>query len=110
MRTHDRFRNPETRAYGGDGSIVFEVRDAVCPWNEGRWKLEGGSAAPTDEPAELALEVDALGSAYLGAVSFAQLAGAARVEELVDGAVARADIRGYGVVVFVVGLRTRYYG
>ena len=30
------------REYAGDGSIVFEVRDAVCPWNEGRWKLEGG--------------------------------------------------------------------
>jgi predicted acetyltransferase len=79
------------RAYGGDGSIVFEVRDAVCPWNVGRWKLEGGSAARTDEPADLALEVDALGSAYLGAVSFAQLAGAGRLEELRDGAVARAD-------------------
>ena len=31
------------RAYAGDGSIVFDVRDAVCPWNEGRWKLEGGA-------------------------------------------------------------------
>jgi predicted acetyltransferase len=79
------------RAYAGDGSIVFDVRDAVCPWNEGRWKLEGGSAARTDESAELALDVDAFGSAYLGAVSFAQLRGSLRVEELVDGALARAD-------------------
>jgi len=79
------------RAYAGDGSIVIDVRDAVCPWNEGRWKLEGGRAARTDEPAELALDVDALGSAYLGAVSFAQLHGSLRVEELVDGALNRAD-------------------
>jgi predicted acetyltransferase len=79
------------RAYAGDGSIVIDVRDAVCPWNEGRWKLEGGSAARTDEAAELALDVDALGSAYLGAVSFAQLHGSLRVEELVDGALNRAD-------------------
>ncbi len=79
------------RAYGGDGSIVFDVRDAVCPWNEGRWKLADGVAARTDEAAELALEVDALGSVYLGAVSFAQLAAAERLEVLVDGAVARAD-------------------
>lgn len=79
------------RAYSGDGSIVFDVRDAVCPWNEGRWKLEGGSAVRTDADADLALKVDALGSAYLGGVSFDRLRGALRLEELVDGAVERAD-------------------
>ena len=79
------------RAYAGDGSIVLDVRDAVCPWNEGRWKLEGGSAARTDSAADIALDVSALGSAYLGAISFDQLRGAGRVEELVDGAVRRAD-------------------
>jgi predicted acetyltransferase len=79
------------RAYATEGSVVFEVRDAFCPWNEGRWKLEGGSVSPTEEPADIALDVDALGSAYLGAVSFAQLREALRVEEHVPGAVARAD-------------------
>ena len=79
------------RAYAGDGSVVFELRDAVCPWNEGRWKLEGGTAVRTDESADLVLDVDALGSAYLGAVSFAQLRDALRVEERTDGAVERAD-------------------
>ena len=79
------------RSYAGDGSVVFEVRDAFCPWNEGRWKLEGGKAERTEAEPELALDVDALGSAYLGAVSFAELRDALRVEELVEGAVARAD-------------------
>jgi len=79
------------RAYATEGSVVFEVRDAFCPWNEGRWKLEAGAAERTDQPAELALDVDALGSAYLGAVSLAQLREALRVEEHVPGAVARAD-------------------
>jgi len=79
------------RAYAHDGSVVLEVRDELCPWNEGRWKLADGVAARTDEPAELALDVDALGSAYLGAVSFVQLRDALRVEQLVDGAAARAD-------------------
>ena len=79
------------RAYAGDGAVVLEVRDAVCPWNEGRWKLEGGTASRTDAAAELALDVDALGSAYLGAVSFQALRAAGRVEERVDGALARAD-------------------
>ena len=79
------------RSYAGDGAIVFEVRDAFCPWNEGRWKLEGGKAARTEEAADIALDVDALGSAYLGAVSFAQQRDALRIEELVPGAIARAD-------------------
>jgi predicted acetyltransferase len=79
------------RAYAGEGSVVFGVRDAFCPWNEGRWKLEGGTALRTEDPADLALDVDALGSAYLGAISFAELRDALRVEERVEGAVARAD-------------------
>jgi predicted acetyltransferase len=79
------------RGYAADGTVVFEVRDAVCPWNEGRWKLESGAASRTDEAADIALDVDALGSTYLGAVSFAQLRAGGRVEELADGAVRRAD-------------------
>ena len=79
------------RSYAVDGSVVFDVQDAICPWNEGRWKLEGGRAAKTEEPADLALAVDALGSAYLGGVSFAQLRAAGRMEELREGAVRRAD-------------------
>ena len=79
------------RAYAGEGRLVFEVRDATCPWNEGRWLLEGGRASRTEEPAQLALDVDALGSAYFGAVSFAQLRDALRIDELAPGAVEEAD-------------------
>ncbi len=79
------------RTYATDGRIVFEVRDAVCPWNEGRWALENGVAERTADAAEIALDVDVLGSAYLGAVSFAELQGALRLEELTPDAVARAD-------------------
>ena len=79
------------RSYAGEGSVVFEVRDATCAWNEGRWKVEGGRAERTDDEPELALDVAALGSAYLGAVSFAELREGLRVEERVDGAIARAD-------------------
>jgi predicted acetyltransferase len=80
------------RAYAADGTLVFEVQDAVCPWNAGRWKLEHGRASRTDEPADIALDVDALGSGYLGAVSFASLRDALRLEELREGAVRRADV------------------
>ena len=79
------------RKYSADGSIVFDVRDEFCPWNEGRWKLEDGAAARTEDDADLALTAQSLASAYLGGVSFAALARAGRVEELQDGALARAD-------------------
>ncbi len=79
------------RAYGSEEPLVLEVRDAVCPWNEGRWKLEGGACEPTQAEPDLALDVAALGAAYLGAVPFAQLREARRVEELRGGAVERGD-------------------
>ena len=79
------------RTYGEGGSLVLEVRDAVCEWNDGRWKLEHGECERTEEEPDLALDVSALGSAYLGAVSFTQLCEALRVDELSEGAVARAD-------------------
>jgi len=79
------------RTYGEGAPLVFEVRDAVCDWNDGRWKLEDGTCARTDEEPDLALDISALGSAYLGAVSFRQLREALRVEELTTGAIERAD-------------------
>ena len=79
------------RTYGDGAPLVLEVRDAVCEWNDGRWRLDGGTCERTDEEADLALDVSALGSAYVGAVSFAQLREALRVEQLREGAVARAD-------------------
>ena len=91
MRLVDVGRALDGRAYANDGNIVFDVQDAVCPWNAGRWKLEGGAATRTDDAADLALDVGQLGAAYLGAVSFAQLRDGLRVEELSDGAVQRAD-------------------
>jgi predicted acetyltransferase len=79
------------RAYAAEGSVVFEVGDPFCPWNEGRWRLEDGVCTRTDDEPDLALPVDALGSAYLGGVSFTELRDVLRVEELREGAAADAD-------------------
>jgi predicted acetyltransferase len=79
------------RQYASDASVVFEVHDEFCPWNDGRWKLESGAAERTDAEADIALSMQALGSAYLGGVSFASLARAGRAEELKGGALMRAD-------------------
>jgi predicted acetyltransferase len=79
------------RSYPQDGSIVFDVADDFCPWNEGRWKLEDGRAERSKEEPDLRLPVQSLGSALLGGVSFAALRRAGRLVELKEGAVARAD-------------------
>ncbi|MEX2210391.1 MAG: sterol carrier protein domain-containing protein [Gaiellaceae bacterium] len=79
------------RSYAADGRVVFEVRDEFCPWNEGRWALEGGEAARTEDEPDLELDVTALGSVFLGGFTFARLQRASRVEELREGAIARAD-------------------
>ena len=77
------------RSYAGDGSVTLEIRDEFCAWNEGKYRA-GGDAGPTEEPAELRLSAADLASAYLGAFSFERLAASGRVEELAEGAVARA--------------------
>jgi predicted acetyltransferase len=79
------------RGYSSDGSVVFEVVDAFCPWNEGRWKLEDGEATRTDAAADFRCDVSVLGSVYLGAFGLTELLRAGRLEELNPGAAARAD-------------------
>jgi predicted acetyltransferase len=79
------------RSYPEDGELVLEVRDELCPWNAGRWRLAGGAAEPTGAAADVALDVSALGAAYLGGVSFSLLAQGGWADELVPGALARAD-------------------
>ena len=79
------------RQYSTDDSIVFDVHDDFCEWNAGRWKLADGAAARTDEDADIALSAAALGSTYLGGITFSELARAGRAEELKDGALSRAD-------------------
>ena len=79
------------RAYGGEGTVVFEVEDEFLPENTGRWKLAGGKAERTDEAADLALDVRELGAVYLGGFTFGELLRAGIVRELKDGGAARAD-------------------
>jgi predicted acetyltransferase len=83
------------RGYGADGELVLDVRDEFMADVGGRWRLrvEGGraSVAATTDDADLALEVNDLGSVFLGAFSFSDLGRAGRTDELVAGARARAD-------------------
>lgn len=78
------------RSYATDDVLVMEIRDDLCPWNEGRWRV-GREVARTEDEAELALGVADLASVYLGAFDFQRLAVAERVQELRPGALDRAS-------------------
>jgi predicted acetyltransferase len=75
------------RRYTTAGILVLEVTDPFRPDRNGTYRLEGGPdgavcqrvAAPVGG-VDVTLQVDALGSAYLGGVSFATLAAAGRVQ------------------------------
>lgn len=83
------------RTYAAPVDVVFDVEDAFCPWNEGRWRLsgdaKGASCERTTDAPDLALSVQELGAAYLGDASLAALAAAGRVRELRPGALAEAS-------------------
>jgi predicted acetyltransferase len=78
------------RSYAADVPVVLDVRDELCPWNAGRWRV-GDDVAKTRDPAELELDAKDLASIYLGAFDFRQLAAAERVRELRPGALERAS-------------------
>lgn len=84
------------RTYRAPVDVVFEVEDAFCPWNEGRWRLtgdaRGATCERTEDTADLALSVRELGAAYLGGVTLTSLARAGRVREVRPGAPAGAPL------------------
>ena len=79
------------RSYRDGATVVLEVQDDFCAWNAGRWKLGEGKVERSREEPDLRCDVGALASVFLGGFTFAQLAGAGRVHELVAGGFARAD-------------------
>ncbi|MEU2963667.1 GNAT family N-acetyltransferase [Streptomyces ardesiacus] len=84
------------RTYQAPVDVVFEVEDAFCPWNAGRWRLsgdaKGASCERTADAADLALSVRELAAAYLGGVRLGSLAAAGRVREVRGGALAEASV------------------
>ena len=83
------------RRYTQSERLVIDVRDKFCPWNEGRFELEGDPEgaecrASTSSP-DLVLSAADLAAAYLGTVRFTTLSRAGRVEERTPTALQRAD-------------------
>lgn len=95
LRVLDVQKALEARTYAREGRIVFEVRDDFCPWNDGRYELEGGAEGarcePTTAEPDITLSAADLGATYLDGVAFSTLEHAARVEAASPEAVQLAD-------------------
>lgn len=83
------------RTYASEGRLVIEVIDSFCPWNEGRFQLDGGPDGSdckrsTASP-DLLMTAGDLAAGYLGAISYTNLSNAGRADELKTGALAKAD-------------------
>lgn len=81
------------REYSSSESIVLEIEDTSCPWNAGRFRLDGGTgrATRTQEHADIHLPIGALGSAYLGGISFSRMAEVGTIEAKTPHAIEKAD-------------------
>ena len=84
------------RRYATEVDVVIEVGDRRLPRNDARWRLRGGpdtaECEPTDDVADLSLDVRELGAAYLGGTSLLSLAGAGLVTAASPDAVYRASL------------------
>ena len=73
------------RTYAREGSLIIEVVDGFCQWNQGRFKIDGGADGSkcnrtTSEP-DLVMTAPDLAAGYLSAISFTNLSNAGRAEE-----------------------------
>lgn len=75
----------QARSFRPGGSVVLEVRDEVCDWNNGRFRV-GDDAGRTDAEPDLVLDVADLATAYLGQYDFNRLVAAELAEERFEGA------------------------
>jgi predicted acetyltransferase len=95
LRILDVARALEARSYAAPGRLVLEVADRLG-YTPGRFALTAGpdgsgSAGITGEPADLAMDVAALGTLYLGDQTVHRLAAAGLVAEQRPGAISQAD-------------------
>ena len=74
----------EGRRYAASGRLVLEIRDSLCPWNEGRYELEGGPEGArclrSDAEPDVVLSAADLGAVYLGGARLQTLRRAGRVQ------------------------------
>ena len=74
------------RHYPEDATLTFEVVDDLCPWNNGRWKLETSiaeaSISHTNEEPQLRVPISTLAMLVFGQISATEAARMGRLDVL----------------------------
>jgi len=72
------------RRYDEEAVLTFGISDALCPWNEGAWRLEtspeGASIARTNETPQVVMPVSTLALLVFGQVTASHAAGMGRLD------------------------------
>jgi len=74
---------PERR-YSEEGVLIFEIIDKLCPWNNGRWRMETSAAGThishTNEEPQLVMPISTLAMLVFGQISATEAARMARLD------------------------------
>lgn len=83
------------RSYLEEGTLTFEITDDLCPWNQGRWKLEtsteGSSISRAREEAQLVMPISTLALIVFGHISASEAARMGRLDVNEDSALSMWD-------------------
>jgi predicted acetyltransferase len=83
------------RGYSEEGELTFEIVDELCPWNQGRWKLEtsitGGSISRTREGPQLVMPISTMAMLVFGQISASEAARMGRLDVNEDSSLSLWD-------------------
>ena len=80
------------RTYGpAADSVVLGVDDPLFEDNCGRWRISPDGARRTNDEPDLMLDITPLGSAYLGGVSWRDMAASGEIDRADDATLATLD-------------------
>jgi predicted acetyltransferase len=78
------------RQYDEEGTLTFEISDDLCPWNQGRWKLEasieGSFISRANGNPQVTMPISTLAMLMFGQLSASQAARMARLDVGDNGA------------------------
>lgn len=83
------------RGYSEEGELTFEIVDELCPWNQGRWKLEtsitGSSISRTREGPQLVMPISTMAMLVFGQISASEAARMGRLDVNEDSSLSLWD-------------------
>ncbi len=96
IRILDPIKSLTSRTYSAPGEVAIEIVDDFCPWTQGTYQLtvdDTGSAtcAKTNNSPDVTMPIASLGTIFMGAYMFGDLARANRVAEHKSGSIALID-------------------